>query len=81
MRPSWGLSQTEMNIRLYYQPAYVSEFDAVKGTIDSSYRLIVIEFQRLKDGSMKLDFTVPMSTTASVLEPKELKSLVGRARE
>lgn len=56
-------------------PPYVSEFGAVKGTVECPYGTIAIEFQRLRDGLMRLDLTVPMSTTASVLLPKELKSL------
>lgn len=56
-------------------PPYVSEFVYVKGNVDCPYGMIEIEFQRSENGLVKLDFTVPMGTTASVLLPKGLTSL------
>jgi hypothetical protein len=56
-------------------PPYISEFNSVRGVVDCPYGKIEIEFKRGHNGYMQLNLTVPMSTTATVVMPKELKSL------
>ncbi|KAJ5476712.1 hypothetical protein N7475_002441 [Penicillium sp. IBT 31633x] len=54
-------------------PPYESEFDHVKGSVDSPYGMISIEFTHVRNLSVKLDLQVPFGTTATVKLPGSLK--------
>ncbi|OQE85234.1 hypothetical protein PENNAL_c0024G07855 [Penicillium nalgiovense] len=62
-------------------PPYESEFDHVKGSVDSPYGLISIEFTRTKKNSVKLDLQVPFGTTATVKLPADMKEAEVRFAE
>jgi len=56
-------------------PPYNSEFNSVNGMIDCPYGKIDIRFSRGVDGGVRLDMTIPMSTTASIKLPENSKSV------
>ncbi|MBZ6372278.1 MAG: glycoside hydrolase family 78 protein [Microbacterium hominis] len=63
-------------------PPYESEFDHVKGSVDSPYGLILIEFMRTDKTSVKLDLQVPFGTTAIVKLPADMRQAeIGSAKE
>jgi hypothetical protein len=62
-------------------PPYVSEFGAVRGTVESPYGKIVVNFEKSENGFVKLDLEIPMSTTATLTLPEERKQEVRFRRE
>jgi hypothetical protein len=53
------------------RPPYESEFNEVEGRVECPYGLIGVRFRREKGGgTVVLDLTVPISTTATVHLPE-----------
>lgn len=58
-----------------FKPPYESEFNDVRGNVDSPYGDIAVHFQRTGNGTFDLSLTVPMGTTAISHLPKSHKGV------